>query len=155
MSKWNSFTLLCFIVSNVTFLGWVDFGHRTSWINTNGHRISWIILQTARFVLYNVIIGYISVLEHLNTYHSLLAPVVSNSVRDQLIWLIMTARMDAVQFPAGAGKISLCHRVHTGTVAHQVSYPTDTRGSFPGGGVKRSGREAEHLPPSSAEVKNM
>jgi len=32
------------------------------------------------------------------------------------------------------------------------SYPIDTRGSFPG--VKRPGHEADHSPPSSAEVKN-
>jgi hypothetical protein len=35
---------------------------------------------------------------------------------------------------------------------HPVSYPISTRGSFPG--VKRPGREADHTPPSSAEVKN-
>jgi hypothetical protein len=33
-----------------------------------------------------------------------------------------------------------------------ASYPTGTRGSFLG--VKRPGREADHSPPSSAEVKN-
>jgi len=33
---------------------------------------------------------------------------------------------------------------------HPASYPTETRGSFPG--VKQPGREADHSPPSSAEV---
>jgi hypothetical protein len=33
-----------------------------------------------------------------------------------------------------------------------ASYPMGTGGSFPG--VKRPGREADHSPPSSAEVKN-
>jgi hypothetical protein len=34
---------------------------------------------------------------------------------------------------------------------HPDSYPMDTRGSFPG--VKQTGREANHSPPSGAEVK--
>jgi hypothetical protein len=46
---------------------------------------------------------------------------------------------------------SLHHRVHNGSGAHPASYPMGTRGSFPG--VKRPGSEADHPPPSSAEVK--
>jgi hypothetical protein len=56
-----------------------------------------------------------------------------------------------VRFPAGAGNFSLHHRVQNGSGAHSASYPMGTRGSFPG--VKRSGRKADHSPPSSAEVK--
>jgi hypothetical protein len=56
-----------------------------------------------------------------------------------------------VQFPAGAGNFSLHHRVQNGSGTHPVSYPRGTRGCFPG--VKRLGREADHSPPSSAEVK--
>jgi hypothetical protein len=51
-----------------------------------------------------------------------------------------------VRFPAGAGKFSLHHHVHNGARAHPASYPMGTRGSFSGG-------EADHSPPSSAEVK--
>jgi hypothetical protein len=47
-----------------------------------------------------------------------------------------------VRFPAGAGNFSLHH------------VQTRYRCSFPGGGGKRPGREADHSPPSSAEVKN-
>jgi len=36
--------------------------------------------------------------------------------------------------------------------AHSASYPTVRRGSY--SGIKWLGREAEHSPPSSAEVKN-
>jgi hypothetical protein len=57
-----------------------------------------------------------------------------------------------VRFPAEAGKFSLHPRVQNGSGAHPASYPMDTRGSFPG--VKRPGREADHSPPSSADVKN-
>jgi hypothetical protein len=38
-----------------------------------------------------------------------------------------------VRFPAGAGNFSHHHRVQNGSGAHPVSYPTGTRGSFPGG----------------------
>jgi hypothetical protein len=50
------------------------------------------------------------------------------------------------------GNLSLHHRVQTGSGAHPAYYLTDTRGFFPG--VKRSGREADHSSPSSANVKN-
>jgi hypothetical protein len=46
---------------------------------------------------------------------------------------------------------SLLHVVQTGYGVHPISYPMGTAGSFPG--VKRPGREADHLPPTSAEVK--
>jgi hypothetical protein len=57
-----------------------------------------------------------------------------------------------VRVPAEAGNFSLHHRVQTGSGAHPVCYPMGTRGSFPG--VNRPGREADHSPPSSAEVRN-
>jgi hypothetical protein len=41
----------------------------------------------------------------------------------------------------------------TGSGAHPVSYPMGTGGSFPGGKA-RPRRDADHSPPSSAEVKN-
>jgi len=57
-----------------------------------------------------------------------------------------------ILFPVGAGKFSLYHRVQNGSGAHPDSYLMGSRGSFTG--VKRSGREAYHSPPSSAYVKN-
>jgi hypothetical protein len=60
-------------------------------------------------------------------------------------------RDSRVRFPAGAGNFSLHHRVPNGSGAHPASYPMGTKGSFLG--VKRSRREADHSPPSSAEVK--
>jgi hypothetical protein len=60
-------------------------------------------------------------------------------------------RGSRVRFPAETGNFSLHHRVQNGSGAHPASYPTGTRDSFPG--VKRPGREADHSPPSSAEVK--
>jgi hypothetical protein len=44
------------------------------------------------------------------------------------------------------------HRVQTSSGAHPASYPMGTRGSFPGG--KAAVGEPDHLPSSSAEVKN-
>jgi hypothetical protein len=43
--------------------------------------------------------------------------------------------------------------VQTGSGAHLASYPVGTGGPFPGGKA-RPGRDADHSPPSSAEVKN-
>jgi hypothetical protein len=62
-------------------------------------------------------------------------------------------RGSRVRFPAEAGNFSLHHRVQNGSGAHPASYPMGARGSFPG--VKRPGREADHSPPTSAEVKNV
>jgi hypothetical protein len=60
-------------------------------------------------------------------------------------------RGSRVRFPAAAGNFSLYHRVQNGSGAHPTSYPMGTRGSLPG--AKRPGRESDHSPPSSAEVK--
>jgi hypothetical protein len=61
-------------------------------------------------------------------------------------------RGSRVPFPAGDGSFSLHHRIQNGSGAHPASYPVGTRDSFPA--VKQPGREADHSPPSSAEVKN-
>jgi hypothetical protein len=53
---------------------------------------------------------------------------------------------------AKAGNFSLHHHIQNGSGAYQASYPVGTRGSFPG--IKRLGREADHSPPSSAELNN-
>jgi hypothetical protein len=63
----------------------------------------------------------------------------------------LDVRGSRVRFPAGTGNFSLHYRVQNGSGAHQASYPVGKRGSFPG--IKRSGREADHSPPSSVEVK--
>jgi hypothetical protein len=57
-----------------------------------------------------------------------------------------------VRSPTGADcSCSPC--VQTGSGAHPASYPMGTGGSFLGGKA-RPGRDADHSPPSSAEVKN-
>jgi hypothetical protein len=57
-----------------------------------------------------------------------------------------------VQFPAGAGIYPLRHRLCTPSGAHPVSYPMGTR--IFSQEVKAAGRETDHSPPSSAEIKN-
>jgi hypothetical protein len=47
----------------------------------------------------------------------------------------------------------LFHVVHTSSGAHPASYPVGTGGFSPG--VKQLEREADHSPPTSAEVKKM
>jgi hypothetical protein len=44
------------------------------------------------------------------------------------------------------------HVVDTGSEIHPASYLMGNEGAFPGG-VKLSGREADHSPPTSADVK--
>jgi hypothetical protein len=57
-------------------------------------------------------------------------------------------RGSKIRFSTGAGNFSLHLRVQNGSGSHPATYPMGTRGSFPGG----TGREADHSPPSSAEV---
>jgi hypothetical protein len=49
-------------------------------------------------------------------------------------------------------EFSLLHIVQTGSEAHPVAYPLGTGGSSPE--LQRPEREADHSPPTSAEVKN-
>jgi hypothetical protein len=54
-------------------------------------------------------------------------------------------------FDSRQGKeFSLLYSVQTGSWTHPASYPMGTGGSLPG--VKRPKSEADHSPPSSAEV---
>jgi hypothetical protein len=57
-----------------------------------------------------------------------------------------------VRSPTGAEDVSSSLCVQTGSGAHPASYPMGTGGPFPGGKA-RPGRDADHSPPSSAEVK--
>jgi hypothetical protein len=57
-------------------------------------------------------------------------------------------RCSRVRFPVGAGNFSLHHRVENGSGAHPEWVPGALSLR-----VKRPGREADHSPPSSAEVK--
>jgi hypothetical protein len=61
-----------------------------------------------------------------------------------------------VQFQMGAGNISLQHHFLNGSGANPASYPMIQQ--VPGvlsPGVKQPGHEADHSPPTSAEVKNV
>jgi hypothetical protein len=58
-----------------------------------------------------------------------------------------------VRSPTGEEDFSSSPCVQTGCGAHPASYPMGTGGSFPGGKA-RPGRDADHSPPSSVEVKN-
>jgi hypothetical protein len=60
-------------------------------------------------------------------------------------------RAIGVRSPAGVKDFSSILCVQTGSGAHPASCTMGTRGPFPGGKA-RSGRAADHSPPSSAEV---
>jgi hypothetical protein len=57
-----------------------------------------------------------------------------------------------VRSPTDAEGFSSNLCLQTGSGAHPASYTMGTGGSFPGGKA-RPGRDADHSPPSSAEVK--
>jgi hypothetical protein len=49
-------------------------------------------------------------------------------------------------------RLFFLHSVHSGSSAHPASYPVGTGNIFPG--LQRQEHEADHSPPSSAEIKN-
>jgi hypothetical protein len=57
-------------------------------------------------------------------------------------------RVIEVRSPTGVEDFSSSLCVQTGSEAHPASYPMCTGGPFPGGKA-RSGRDADHSPPSS------
>jgi hypothetical protein len=63
-------------------------------------------------------------------------------------------RAIVVRSPAGAKDFSSSLCVQTGSGAHSASCAMGTGGPFPGGVKARSGHDADHSPPSSAEVEN-
>jgi hypothetical protein len=62
-------------------------------------------------------------------------------------------RAIGVRSPAGAKDFSSILCAQTGSGAHPASSPMGTGGPFPGGKA-RPARDADHSPPSSAEVVN-
>jgi hypothetical protein len=68
----------------------------------------------------------------------------------QRLGYVMDDPGSRVRFPAGAGNFFLHHRVQNGSGAHLAPYPIGVLSL----GVKWPGREVDHSPPSSAEVKN-
>jgi hypothetical protein len=62
-------------------------------------------------------------------------------------------RAIGVRCPAGAKDFSSILCVQTGSGAHPASSPVGTVGPFPGGKA-RPWRDADHSPPSTAEVVN-
>jgi hypothetical protein len=59
----------------------------------------------------------------------------------------------AVRFPAEAKDFSTSLCVQTSSGSHPATYPMGIGGRFPGGKA-RPGRDADHSPPYSADVKN-
>jgi hypothetical protein len=66
----------------------------------------------------------------------MMSVILSVKSRDSSVGIALGSGLDdrgsRVRFSAGAGNFSLHHRVQNGCGAHPVSYPTGTKGSFPG-----------------------
>jgi len=75
--------------------------------------------------------------------------------RDSSVSVVTRPWAGRLRFDFREGQIFFCllHRVQTDSEAHLDCYPMDEVVSFPGK-VKRPGREPDHSPPSSVEVKN-
>jgi hypothetical protein len=69
------------------------------------------------------------------------------------VWLRAGRPGDRGSIPGGAKDFSFNLCVQTGSGAHPASFTMGTWGPFPGGKA-RPGRDADHSPPSSAEVVN-
>jgi hypothetical protein len=76
-------------------------------------------------------------------------------LRQYSVWLRAGRSGDqgSIPDPTGAEDFPSSPCVQTGSGAHPASYPMGTGGPYPGGKA-RPGRDADHSPPSSAEVKN-
>jgi hypothetical protein len=62
-------------------------------------------------------------------------------------------RAIGVRYPVGSKDFSSILCVQTGSGSHPASSTISIRGPFPGGKARRE-RDADHSPPSSAEVVN-
>jgi hypothetical protein len=82
--------------------------------------------------------------------------ILKSRSRDSVVGIATGYGLDdrgvGIRVPGGS-RIFTSPIVQTGSVVHATSYIIGTWGSFPG--VKRPGREADHSPPTSAEVKKM
>jgi hypothetical protein len=70
----------------------------------------------------------------------------------QSVQLLTMGWTAGVRFPSGVRDFSILYSVQIGSGVHPASYPIFTRGSSPE--VNLPGREADHSPPASDEVKN-
>jgi hypothetical protein len=84
-------------------------------------------------------------------FHLTSAPIPDSSVGIAAAYGL-NDRDVGVRVPVGS-KFSLLQAVQTGSGVQITSYPVGTGGFSPG--VKRQGREADHSPSTSAEVKKM
>jgi hypothetical protein len=93
------------------------------------------------FLILTAISSYSTTAPHMSTF---MGPAIVSRTRNVTRYLFEASPVY---------KISLLHVVQRGSGVHPTSYTMGTGGSFPG--VKRPGREADHSPPTSAEVRKM
>jgi hypothetical protein len=97
----------------------------------------------------------LSMSDHSTESYNFTLHYILNKIRDSSVGIALGYglgdRGSGVRFLAGTGNFSLNHYVQNGFEALPASYPVGTRGLSLG--VKRPCREADHLLPSSAEVR--
>jgi hypothetical protein len=87
------------------------------------------------------------------SFYIFLKPFWQGAAVAQSVLCLTTGWTTGGRSPTGAEDFSSSLCVQTGSGAHPASCTVGTGGPFPGGKT-RPGREADHSPPSSAEVKN-
>jgi hypothetical protein len=100
--------------------------------------------------------GHIYTIHSLTLYSNIYRDLCQYVSRDSAVGVATGYGLDdsevGVRVPVGS-RIITSPRRPNGFGVHPTSYPKGTGSSFPG--VKRPGREVNHSPPTSAEVKKM
>jgi hypothetical protein len=108
---------------------------------------TWYLFQ--RFVKCKLTVSYSDIYSMFITMWNLVLYGNGITCLQIFLWNGLQATRPGVRFSAGSKDFSLIHSVKTNSVAHLVSYPVGTRGSFPG---DKAAWDWSWLPPSSAEV---
>jgi hypothetical protein len=134
----------------ISFFVFMLFCHLPLFVSTIPHPVIWSLLRF-QYVLLLVICYRYRHMSHIFSHASFMLKVCHIQCG---AWVAQWYNPGLRRFETrqGAGNFSLHHRVQTVSGALPASYRMGTRGSFPG--ENRTGREAEHSPSSSAEVKN-
>jgi hypothetical protein len=113
--------------------------------NTKNNEYSWYLAEIRTAFVLNTSLERIATATHSVVYLS--------DTRGSSVSIVTRLRVGRPGFDSWQGKgfFSLCHCVQTDFAAHVAFYTVRTGDSFPG---DRPGREANHSPSSSAEIKN-
>jgi hypothetical protein len=130
-----------------------------SWLRIVSNGVLWDERHSAFWFCFHSEIIFVKRVKNVESIRSNhLRPHWQSTVREagtavaQAVQCLTTGWTIGVRSPTGAEDFSSSLCVQTGSVDHPVPCSMGTGGPFPGGKA-RPGRDADHSPPSSAEVK--